>query len=149
MLTSLEFIHANGFLHRDIKPANILVGDPGSRRDGFMGCSRQILMADFGLSRQTPVPLVPMTKEVATLWYRAPEILLDRLDYTAAMDVWSVGVIISELLTGQVRYFAKSEIELLIKLFKEKGTPTPQTFKNFNKYPLLQRLGSILPKFSP
>lgn len=43
---------------------------------------------------------MPQTKEVMTLWYRAPEVLLDNLRYDKAIDIWSTGVIIYEMLTG-------------------------------------------------
>ena len=41
-----------------------------------------------------------MTKEIATLHYRAPEIMLDRLNYNEAVDMWSIGVVIYQMLTG-------------------------------------------------
>ena len=52
-------------MHRDLKPQNILVTEEGD-----------IKLADFGLARAFGVPIKTLTHEVATLWYRAPEILL-------------------------------------------------------------------------
>lgn len=45
-----------------------------------------------------------MTREIQSLWYRAPEVILGNLNYTSAVDIWSVGLIIDELLTGKVKY---------------------------------------------
>lgn len=61
----------------------------------------EIKIADFGLARTIPFPLRPMTHEVVTLWYRAPEVLLGLSHYTAAIDVWSVGCVLIELLYGR------------------------------------------------
>lgn len=74
-------------MHRDVKPANILwPKDLGHRST----------LIDFSLSTY-------MTKSkdhaVVTLWYRAPEILL-KMDYTNAIDVWSLGIILLNVLTG-------------------------------------------------
>lgn len=68
-------------------------------------------VADFGLGRQLAIPGRAMTKEVSTLWYRAPEVLLDNLNYSHAVDMWSVGTIIHEMLTGEKMFRGLSEIE--------------------------------------
>ena len=64
-----------------------------------------------------------MTKEVMTLWYRAPEVILDNLFYTQSIDLWSVGCIIFEMLTGEHLFKGNSEIDMLFKIFSFKGTP--------------------------
>ena len=58
-----------------------------------------------------------------TLWYRAPEVILDNLEYTASIDLWSAGVIIFEMITGQYLFQGNSEIDMLFKIFYLKGTP--------------------------
>ena len=72
-----------------------------------------------------------MSKEIQTLNYRAPEVMLDNLSYTRAVDIWSVGVIVFEMLTGKKMFPACSEIEFIIQLLKCKGNPT----KIWNYYP--------------
>jgi serine/threonine protein kinase len=52
-----------------------------------------------------------MTKEVSTLWYRAPEVLLNNLAYSHPIDIWSVGTIIYEMLNGTKMFKGMSEIE--------------------------------------
>jgi serine/threonine protein kinase len=73
-------------MHRDLKPQNILVG-----QDNYLK------LADFGLARAFSIPLRPFTQEVVTIWYRAPELLLGAIEYTTAVDMWSVGCIFFEL----------------------------------------------------
>lgn len=74
-------------MHRDLKPANILIDQN----------SKEIKIADFGLARILSLPLKKLTREIETLWYRAPELLLGSENYAMGVDSWSVGCIIYEL----------------------------------------------------
>lgn len=58
-----------------------------------------------------------------TLWYRPPEILLGRTEYTSAVDLWSVGCIFYELLTKIPLFMGTSEIDQLRKIFEIMGVP--------------------------
>ena len=82
-----------------------------------------------------------------TLWYRAPEVILDNLEYTAAIDLWSAGVIIFEMLTGQYMFQGNSEIDMLFKIFYLKGTPQQGQIKDYASYPHLMNYGLKFPKF--
>lgn len=62
-------------------------------------CELKIL--DFGLARPTETE---MTGYVATRWYRAPEIMLNWMHYSQTVDIWSVGCIMAELLTGRTLF---------------------------------------------
>ena len=86
MLLGVEYCHSRGVMHRDLKPENVLVGADGTLK-----------IADFGLSRAFGLPLKPLTLEVVTLWYRAPEILLGAAHYSVGVDVWAAGCIFAEL----------------------------------------------------
>ncbi len=55
-------------------------------------------IADFGLSRAFGLPIKKYTKEIITLWYRPPEILLGQRVYSLDVDIWSMGCIFGELL---------------------------------------------------
>lgn len=66
---------------------------------------------------------MPMSKEIMTLWYRAPEVILNNLYYSSEIDLWSAGVIIFEMLTGKSMFEGTSEIDMLMKIFRLKGTP--------------------------
>lgn len=60
-----------------------------------------VKLADFGLSRVFPFPMPKFTKEIATLWYRAPELMLGDDNYGTGVDIWAVGCIMAECLTGR------------------------------------------------
>ena len=92
----------------DLKPQNVLV-DP---KRGTLK------LADFGLARAFTVPLRTYTHEVVTLWYRAPEILLGAKQYSCPVDIWSVGTIIPEMVTGHPLFPGDSEIDELFKIFR-------------------------------
>uniref|UniRef100_A0A8C3HXV0 Cyclin-dependent kinase 4 n=1 Tax=Chrysemys picta bellii TaxID=8478 RepID=A0A8C3HXV0_CHRPI len=83
-LSGLDFLHSNCIVHRDLKPENILVTSSG-----------QVKLADFGLARIYSCQMA-LTPVVVTLWYRAPEVLLQST-YATPVDMWSVGCIFAEM----------------------------------------------------
>ncbi|KAH8916746.1 cell division control protein [Atractiella rhizophila] len=128
ILTGLEFLHMRRIIHRDLKPQNLLIDMDGNLK-----------IADFGLARSFGVPMHSYTHEVVTLWYRAPEILLGTKHYGTAVDIWSVGAIWAEMITGQAIFQGDSEIDQIFKIFRVWGTPTPE------QWPAL----SIMPDYKP
>ncbi len=92
LILGCSFLHQNKVMHRDIKSANILLNDQGI-----------VQLVDFGLGRRTRFDNV-YTYKVVTLWYRAPELLLGCKTYNHKVDVWSIGCVFAELLTGEVLF---------------------------------------------
>jgi serine/threonine protein kinase len=90
------------YFGRDLKPSNLAVNED---------CELRIL--DFGLARPAENE---MTGYVATRWYRAPEIMLNWMHYNKTVDIWSVGCIMAELLTGRT-LFPGSDRECLCTKF--------------------------------
>lgn len=86
LLLGIKYSHENRILHRDLKPQNLLIDAQGDLK-----------IADFGLARSFTYPMQPLTHEVVTLWYRAPEILLGQEIYTSSIDMWAVGCIIGNI----------------------------------------------------
>ncbi|EEQ99974.1 mitogen-activated protein kinase, putative [Perkinsus marinus ATCC 50983] len=91
MFAGLCFCHEQGVLHRDVKPQNVLI--KGNMHSG----SACLKLADFGLARTFRPDVRAYTREIQTLWYRAPEILLGAKEYGPAVDIWSAGAVIYEL----------------------------------------------------
>ena len=112
MLEALAFIHSQGVLHRDIKPENILLTH-----------NRQIKLADFGLSRFYHVPLRQYTMNVASRWWRAPELMLGEFKYGPAIDVWSMALIFVEVVTGRSPWRGKNNVDQLFHIFRDLGVP--------------------------
>ena len=139
--TGLGYVHKKGILHRDVKPQNIMMS-----LDTDEGGMRAVL-ADFGLARQEPrreevqdflAGLLGqgqmMTRQVMTPYYRAPEILLadtikNKVRYTSAIDVWSLGCVMYELVTGKVLAQANSEQGVLNNIVRAIGPCPPPLSK--------------------
>lgn len=100
---------------------------------------RRLKLADFGLARLSALPNGPYTYEVVTLWYRAPELLLGANRYSAAVDVWSVGCIFAEMITGLPLFPGRSDIDEIFKIFQKRGTPTNEMWPSYNRLPHYNR----------
>ncbi|KAH9253534.1 hypothetical protein BASA81_008581 [Batrachochytrium salamandrivorans] len=154
ILQGLSFCHDRGVLHRNLKPKHLLLCDsvhPDSclfprdqhwERDiklhetipvyDLQRC--QVLISDFALVRTSLLPLRRFTPEVVTLWYRAPEILLGG-PYFTSIDVWSVGCVFAEMLTGKPFFAGVCEINQLFEIFSRVGSPTQETWPGFAELP--------------
>nr|XP_023398399.1 mitogen-activated protein kinase 12 isoform X2 [Loxodonta africana] len=107
MLKGLKYIHAAGIIHRDLKPGNLAVNED---------CELKIL--DFGLARQADSE---MTGYVVTRWYRAPEVILNWKHYTQTVDIWSVGCIMAEMITGKTLFKGNDHLDQLKEIMKAKN----------------------------
>jgi tetratricopeptide (TPR) repeat protein/predicted Ser/Thr protein kinase len=115
---AVQAAHAEGLIHRDLKPGNIMVSETA---DGEL----QPYVLDFGIAREQEVPGVTVTGQVlGTPGYLSPEQArgedgtLDRRS-----DIFSLGVILYELLSGCLPYDGSSEVEMLVALLH--GEPIP------------------------
>ena len=135
VLSGVAACHRLGVLHRDVKPGNVLIHADGTLK-----------LADFGLaraaSRLKPRDDEPKAEEhdesgrsvvhdgsytrgIQTRWYRSPEILLGATTYSAAVDVWSVGAILGELLSSNGPILkGESDIDQLVRTMRAFGTPS-------------------------
>ncbi|EYU19618.1 hypothetical protein MIMGU_mgv1a021441mg [Erythranthe guttata] len=124
LLEGIKYLHDNWVLHRDLKTSNLLLNNRG-----------ELKICDFGLSRQYGRPLKPYTPLVVTLWYRSPELLLGAKEYSTAIDMWSLGCIMAELLTKKPLFNGDSEIDQLRKIYKILGTPNETIWPGLSKLP--------------
>lgn len=122
LLEGLHYCHKNNVLHRDIKGSNLLINNKG-----------QLKLADFGLARPFNEQASNYTNRVITLWYRPPELLLGAVNYGPAIDMWSVGCILAELLAKKPIFPGRSEIDQLELTYKLCGTPNEENWPNAAK----------------
>lgn len=112
----LAYLHDRGIVHRDLKPGNIFYDD------GY------VKIGDYGLSKYIPVSRHSnQTMSVGTVHYMAPEIGSGK--YSKAIDVYALGVILYEMLTGRLPYAGSSMGEVLMRHLSDKpdlsGLPEP------------------------
>ncbi|XP_034502959.1 cyclin-dependent kinase 20 isoform X2 [Ailuropoda melanoleuca] len=125
LLRGVAFCHANNIVHRDLKPANLLISASG-----------QLKIADFGLARVfSPDGSRLYTHQVATRWYRAPELLYGARQYDQGVDLWAVGCILGELLNGSPLFPGENDIEQLCCVLRILGTPSPQVWPEITELP--------------
>ncbi|PSR96529.1 Mitogen-activated protein kinase [Actinidia chinensis var. chinensis] len=120
LLRGLKFIHTANVFHRDLKPKNILAN---------ADCKLKI--CDFGLARvsfnEAPSAIF-WTDYVATRWYRAPELCGSFFSkYTPAIDIWSIGCIFAEMLSGKPLFPGKNVVHQLDLMTDLLGTPPPES----------------------
>lgn len=117
------YLHTAEIIHRDLKPSNVLINSECLVKIADFGLARSVLPYD-----DATAPI--MTEYVATRWYRAPEIVLGSSQYSKAVDMWSVGCILGELIVGKAIFPGKStinQIELILDLL---GKPKPEDLED-------------------
>ncbi|KAJ8683663.1 hypothetical protein QAD02_019455 [Eretmocerus hayati] len=125
LLRGLAYCHRRRVLHRDVKPQNLLISEIG-----------ELKLADFGLARAKSVPSHTYSHEVVTLWYRPPDVLLGSTEYSTSLDMWGVGCIFVEMLTGVPTFpGVRCTYNQLDKIFKILGTPTEETWPGVTQLP--------------
>ena len=83
-----------------------------------MGEDNIVKIGDFGLARGYGIPVKNYTHEVVTLWYRPPDVLLGNKTYGTTVDMWSIGCIFAEMVSGKPLFTGSSESDQLKKIFE-------------------------------
>jgi dual specificity tyrosine-phosphorylation-regulated kinase 2/3/4 len=117
LLTALAALHRHQIVHGDLKPENIL----------FVQSKRSVRLIDFGSSVRSPQNLVTY---IQSRFYRAPEVIL-RIPITTAIDMWSLGCIVAELLAGVPLFPGANEGDQFWKIVDLLGYP-PAAFLQKN-----------------
>jgi len=125
LLRGLCYCHRRKILHRDLKPQNLLISERG-----------ELKLADFGLARAKSVPSHTYSHEVVTLWYRPPDVLLGSTDYSVSLDMWGVGCIFTEMVSGTATFPGmKDAMDQLDRIWRLLGTPTEKTWGGVSNHP--------------
>jgi serine/threonine-protein kinase len=124
-IEALAEAHAGGVVHRDLKPSNLFLA---RRADG----SRRVKVLDFGISKAlsgSSVEELSLTKTAALIGsplYMAPEQMRSAKDVDTRADIWSLGAMLYEMLTGQPPYTGESIPQLCAALLHDDPIPLRQ-----------------------
>ena len=121
VLSCIQYCHNHNICHRDLKPENLLYLNPGSERDN------RIKVIDFGLSQNAD----KLKTKVGTAYYVSPEIL--KGNYTQLCDIWSAGVILYILLTGDPPFNGASDQIIYNKIMKFDFSFPEKKWKHISK----------------
>ena len=123
LLAGAEAMHRHGVVHRDIKPDNILVGDGGGA----------VKICNYGVAKSVAEKDPPQAF-AGTMAYMAPEVLVKNADHDTLSDVWSLGCVMVEILTGKPPFAVAvkdedDEAKKLFKIFDVLGVPCKRAWQ--------------------
>ncbi|KAJ6253576.1 serine/threonine-protein kinase fhke-related [Anaeramoeba flamelloides] len=139
LIESIIYLHNKNIVHRDLKPENILISNPNSDTD--------ITICDFGIAKSIQEG-EGMETRIGTIHYRAPETFTGGGKYTNSCDLWSAGVILYILLSGEMPFHEKRNLALHKQIIRGDFDFSPERFSNISKAAknLIRRLIRIEPE---
>lgn len=156
ILSGVKACHDLNVMHRDVKPGNVLVAHDGRMKLADFGLARAVTNTyvgdtnrqdegNFSSHSSSSSHSSQLTGNVQTRWYRAPEILFGSKSYSMAIDVWSVGAILGELLSpcGPILQ-GESDVDQLSRTLGMLGTPSETRWPDAQNTPDFHKI-----KFHP
>ncbi|GAB65303.1 cdc2-related protein kinase 1 [Plasmodium cynomolgi strain B] len=136
LLSGVDYLHTNWVMHRDLKTTNLLYSNKGVLK-----------ICDFGMARKFGhINNHNITKNVVTLWYRAPELLLGERCYTNKIDIWSVGCIFAEMILKKPLFIGENEIDQILKILSLLGLPDREDYPEFYEYSFISKNKELFKK---
>ncbi|KAH0483181.1 MAG: hypothetical protein KVP17_000586 [Porospora cf. gigantea B] len=138
MCRAIGYLHALGICHRDIKPQNLLV-DP----DSYV-----LKLCDFGSAKRLVSNEVSVAY-ICSRYYRAPELMLGSTNYTTCIDIWSIGCVFGELMSGKPLFVGDTSVDQLVRIMQVLGSPSQEALRAMNpRYHEMNmpQLPRVLPK---
>ena len=130
LLHALDYCHRRTIIHRDLKPSNLLLNYDGVLK-----------IADFGLARVHNILRSGVyTHQIATRWYRAPELLFGARKYTFSVDMWAVGTIFAEVLNNLPLFAGEGDIRQIYKVVQVLGKPPSKDWYGAGELPDLNKI---------
>ena len=117
VLAALRYAHRNGIVHRDIKPHNVLVDHEG-----------RVKVADFGIARAGSSQMTEAGSIIGTAQYLSPE-QARGAPVDESSDLYSTGIVLYELLTGEVPFTGETPVEIAMKHLSQ-VPPAPSTIRH-------------------
>lgn len=150
ILLALKDIHAQGIIHRDIKPSAVLLSSPTGPAH----------LSDFGTAWHPELsvhsePPDDKILDIGTGPYRAPDVLFGDKSYGPGVDMWSLGVLLTEAISNPPKPIFESrpahedgsQLGLILSIFKTLGTPTPKTWPEAQNFRIsLFELWTVFPE---
>lgn len=128
LLRGLKYIHSANVIHRDIKPGNLFVNAD----------DLSLKIGDYGLARVFDKKYEHkgyLTAVVSTIYYRAPEVMLNYGDYSYPIDIWSCGAVFAEMILGKVLFSGENELDQLHVISSTFGLSTENMFTEVSSFP--------------
>ncbi|KAL4488782.1 hypothetical protein ABPG72_016435 [Tetrahymena utriculariae] len=123
MFKALSYLQSLNICHRDIKPQNILVNDKDD--------DKRLKICDFGSAKQL-ISSEANISYICSRYYRAPELIFKSQHYTNAIDIWSMGCVIAEMVLGEPLFPGENSLDQLVEIIRILGTPTRQQILMMN-----------------
>lgn len=111
---ALAHLHTSGVVHRDIKPQNLLV-------DATRG--HLLKLCDFGSAARIGQGRTTLVAYICSRYYRAPELIFGATNYNSAVDLWSIGCVLAEMLRGRPLFPGENGVDQLVEIVKVLGAP--------------------------